>query len=268
MSGDNPLTPAQSDDLRAIAGVMIPASAEFDVPGADDPAIQADIMATPRPRRPPCARSAGRACTPCRVAAGQSRPDTSGGCGDGTARKRRGRGGDADPGRPAQCYYRDDRVVRSLGLEPRPPYPKGHEFGGWRLVATRPRPRAAALLAPCVAFAVARRSASVVVEFIVAGTSYDRFPVPIRRSDQKAVLGSRPAPPRGTGSGNILPFSGTQPSPREPLFLHPPKPLGPRTAGDRKGSTIGLFRGDYQLPQWQRLGRVLKKKLVRDCCLK
>ena len=25
-----------------------------------------------------------------------------------------------------QCYYRDDRVVRSLGLEPRPPYPKGH----------------------------------------------------------------------------------------------------------------------------------------------
>ena len=25
-----------------------------------------------------------------------------------------------------QCYYRDDRVVRSLGLEPRPPYPKSH----------------------------------------------------------------------------------------------------------------------------------------------
>ena len=46
MSGDNPLTPAQSDDLRAIAAVMIPASMEFDVPGADDPAIQADIMAT------------------------------------------------------------------------------------------------------------------------------------------------------------------------------------------------------------------------------
>ena len=25
-----------------------------------------------------------------------------------------------------QCYYRDDRVMRALGLEPRPPYPKGH----------------------------------------------------------------------------------------------------------------------------------------------
>ena len=46
MTADIPLTPAQRDDLRDIAGVMIPASAEFDVPGADDPAIQADIVAT------------------------------------------------------------------------------------------------------------------------------------------------------------------------------------------------------------------------------
>jgi hypothetical protein len=51
MSGDSPLTPAQSDDLRAIAAVMIPASAEFDVPGADDPVIQADIVATLATRR-------------------------------------------------------------------------------------------------------------------------------------------------------------------------------------------------------------------------
>ena len=35
-----------------------------------------------------------------------------------------------------QCYYRDDRVVRSLGLELRPPYPKGHvlEDGDWSLL--------------------------------------------------------------------------------------------------------------------------------------
>jgi hypothetical protein len=46
MSNDSPLTPAQKGDLRAIAGVIIPASAEFDVPGADDPLIQADIVAT------------------------------------------------------------------------------------------------------------------------------------------------------------------------------------------------------------------------------
>ena len=35
-----------------------------------------------------------------------------------------------------QCYYRDDRVVRSLGLEARPPYPKGHVLkeGDWSLL--------------------------------------------------------------------------------------------------------------------------------------
>ncbi len=35
-----------------------------------------------------------------------------------------------------QCYYRDDRVVRSLGLELRPPFPKGHvlEDGDWSLL--------------------------------------------------------------------------------------------------------------------------------------
>ena len=41
MSSDRPLTPAQIDDLCVIAGIMIPASMEFDVPGADDPTIQA-----------------------------------------------------------------------------------------------------------------------------------------------------------------------------------------------------------------------------------
>ena len=34
------------------------------------------------------------------------------------------------------CYYRDDRVMVSLGLEPRPPFPKGHEIeqGDWSLL--------------------------------------------------------------------------------------------------------------------------------------
>ena len=34
------------------------------------------------------------------------------------------------------CYYRDDRVMRSLGQEPRPPFPRGHvvEQGDWSLL--------------------------------------------------------------------------------------------------------------------------------------
>jgi hypothetical protein len=42
------------------------------------------------------------------------------------------------------CYYRDDRVMRLLGQEPRPPFPKGHvvEQGDWSLLdPVRRRPR-------------------------------------------------------------------------------------------------------------------------------
>src|SRR3954454_7476052 len=45
-AADSLLTETQKADLRVIAGVMIPASMEYDVPGADDPAIQADMLAT------------------------------------------------------------------------------------------------------------------------------------------------------------------------------------------------------------------------------
>ena len=142
MSGDSPLTPAQSDDLRAIAGVIIPASAEFDVPGADDPAIQADVMATlgrdaglVREALDELARLAGRplaALDPARREA--------------VAMELRAKGGAAVATLTRvilQCYYRDDRVVRSLGLEARPPYPKGHvlEDGDWSLLdPVRARP--------------------------------------------------------------------------------------------------------------------------------
>jgi hypothetical protein len=40
------LTPRQREDLRTVAGMIVPASDEYKVPGADDAAIQADILAT------------------------------------------------------------------------------------------------------------------------------------------------------------------------------------------------------------------------------
>jgi hypothetical protein len=143
MSTDSPLTPAQSDDLRVIAGVMIPASAEFDVPGADDPAIQADIVATlgrdtglVREALDELARLAGRRPL---ASLDPARRET-------VALELRAKGGAAVATLTRavlQCYYRDDRVVRSLGLEPRPPYPKGHvlEDGDWSLLhPVRARP--------------------------------------------------------------------------------------------------------------------------------
>ncbi len=36
----------------------------------------------------------------------------------------------------SQCYYQDDRIMISLGMEPRPPYPEGFtvEQGDWTLL--------------------------------------------------------------------------------------------------------------------------------------
>ena len=121
---------------------MIPTSAEFDVPGADDPVIQADIVAT-----------LGRDTALVREAldqlarlAGQALADLDPARREAVAVELRASGGDAVMTLSRvvlQCYYRDDRVVRSLGLEPRPPYPKGHvlEDGDWSLLdPVRARP--------------------------------------------------------------------------------------------------------------------------------
>ena len=142
MSDDATLTSAQKDDLRAIAGVIIPASAEFDVPGADDLLIQADIVAT-------LGRDAGRVRDALDELARLSGMPLAGldpARRNAVAMELRAKGGAAVATLTRvvlQCYYRDDRVVRSLGLEPRPPYPKGHvlEDGDWSLlepVRTRP----------------------------------------------------------------------------------------------------------------------------------
>jgi hypothetical protein len=129
------LTPQQQDDLRTVAALMIPASAEFKVPGADDPLIQADILAT-----------LGRDSGPVRDAL--DRLANLAGAPLAALDAVRGRAiamGLRDSGNAAmatlirvilQCYYRDDRVVRALGLEARPPFPKGHDLphGDWSLL--------------------------------------------------------------------------------------------------------------------------------------
>ena len=142
MSADGLLTPRQSDDLRAIAGVIIPASMEFDVPGADDPAIQADILAT-------LGRDAGlvrEALDELARLAGVPLASLDPMRRESVGMELRAKGGAAVATLTRvilQCYYRDDRVVRSLGLEPRPPFPKGHvlEDGDWSLLdPVRARP--------------------------------------------------------------------------------------------------------------------------------
>ena len=135
------LSADQCRSLRCLAGMMIPASAEYDVPGASDEAIFGEIL-----------RSLGCHAGP--VTAVLQTLDADGPFADLDPQRRdavaaqlRETGGDAlaDLTRIIlQCYYRDDRVMRSLGLEPRPPYPKGFEVeqGDWSLLdPVRARPK-------------------------------------------------------------------------------------------------------------------------------
>jgi hypothetical protein len=135
MSADNALSSAQRDDLRTVAGMIVPASTEYDVPGADDAAIQTDILGTigrdtdgVRAALDHLARLAGKPLAN-RDSVGR----------DAVAREFRTSGGAAAATLVRvvlQCYYRDDRVLRSLGLELRAPFPKGYtlEQGDWSLL--------------------------------------------------------------------------------------------------------------------------------------
>jgi hypothetical protein len=142
MSAENALSRRQRDDLRAIAAMMIPASAEYDVPGADDAAIQAEILATLGRDTGPV----GRALDHLAQLAGEPFAELDATRRETLVKEFRATGGAAVATLVRvvlQCYYRDDRVLRSLGLELRPPFPKGYvlEQGDWSLldrIKTRP----------------------------------------------------------------------------------------------------------------------------------
>lgn len=142
-ANETELTEAELRDFRRLAGFMVPASAEYGVPGADDDAIFSDIV-----------RSLGRdrgavheALAMLREIAGGDFTDLDEGIAEAAAMTLLGREGPVITalGRTVlQCYYRDGRVFRSLGLELRAPYPQGRilEQGDWSLLdAVRGRPR-------------------------------------------------------------------------------------------------------------------------------
>ena len=129
------LTATERDDLRVISAMIIPESAEFGVPGADDLTIQDDIITTLGRDGELVHAALGHLARLAGAPLSQL---------DETRREAVAKEFRATGGMPAatlirvvlQCYYRDARVVRSLGLEPRPPFPKGHslEQGDWSLL--------------------------------------------------------------------------------------------------------------------------------------
>ncbi|MFQ3347402.1 MAG: hypothetical protein ACI8RT_001138 [Candidatus Azotimanducaceae bacterium] len=125
---DSLFSSEERDALYMLVGMIVPASATYGVPGADDEVIFADILDSARANE------------------GQIRKGIDYGMSCGL-------GGDLSleqlqselEGHPTmtpvvslvmQCYYRDDRVMASLQMEPRAPFPKGFEVpeGDWSML--------------------------------------------------------------------------------------------------------------------------------------
>lgn len=132
---DSGLGAAERRVLSAIAGTMVPADAALGVPGADDPAILADIE-----------KSIGRDLRLIRealAAIGRKADGAFAGL-DQDRREALINGWYKSGGAAAVmlgrlvlgAYYRDDRVLLALGLEARAPFPKGYvlEQGDWSLL--------------------------------------------------------------------------------------------------------------------------------------
>jgi hypothetical protein len=126
------LSDSEIGTLREVAGIMVPADSGFDVPGADDPAIMADIV-----------KSVGRDLPLVRQALAEIEAK---GFADLGRDKREALINDIYGSRTLPimalgrvilgAYYRDDRVLLSLKLEARAPFPKGYtlEQGDWSLL--------------------------------------------------------------------------------------------------------------------------------------
>jgi hypothetical protein len=146
ISTDLPFSMQQRHTLQILAGLMIPANREFDIPGADDATIFADFLATARGRSAEVnqgiraldelamTRHGGQLAT-------LEQEEVVDVVNEFRDSKMPGVG--LLVTLVVQCYYRDDRVVLALGMEARPPYPAGFEVeeGDWSLLdPVRQRP--------------------------------------------------------------------------------------------------------------------------------
>jgi Gluconate 2-dehydrogenase subunit 3 len=133
------LTEDETRTLAILADMVVPASADFGVPSAADPAIFAAILSD-------AARHHARLTAALSALEDTARQTHDAAFADLTAAQREGvvaafremQAADAQlvAALVTQCYYRDDRVVLSLGMELRPPHPLGYTAaeGDWSLL--------------------------------------------------------------------------------------------------------------------------------------
>ena len=132
---DNPFSEEETSTLATLAGMVIPASAKYGVPGADDEAILKEIIGTARRHADVITEGLNF------INAEARKHKTSFSSLSEDTRK------DIVEGVPqafirdlvtiaVQGYYKDPRIMESLGMEPRPPFPEGFEVedGDWSML--------------------------------------------------------------------------------------------------------------------------------------
>lgn len=122
---DNLFSAEEQATLRTLAGLIVSASLEFSVPGADDALIFADILRSAQSMEVEV-RDALALVAACTSELSQATPELEGRA-------------EMAPfvSLVMQCYYRDDRVMQALGMDARPPFPLGYEVpqGDWSMLA-------------------------------------------------------------------------------------------------------------------------------------
>ena len=134
-----PFTEDETRMLAILADMIIPASDEYGVPSAGDPAIVASILGDAARHRERLGKALSALDTMARESQDAGFADLAAGQRDGIVEAfRAAHTADADliAALTAQCYYRDDRVMLSLGVALRPPHPLGYtvEQGDWSLL--------------------------------------------------------------------------------------------------------------------------------------
>ncbi len=119
--------------LRILVEMIIPASEAHGLPGAGDDAIFNDILLTAQRQHGAVSGALNdlHSLDSLGNLDEQAREDVV-----AAFRQTHVKAADTIAAITVQCYYRDDRVMRSLAMETRPPFPQGFEIaeGDWSLL--------------------------------------------------------------------------------------------------------------------------------------
>lgn len=137
IASDSPYSIEERDVLRRVAGILIPASEEYRVPGADDEAIFARILGLASERAESIRTEVEALQTRAKERHDESFLELNGAQQTVLLRDEETSG---FLGQMIHCtataYYEDGRVLQSIDLKSTPPFPGGHEIepGDWSLL--------------------------------------------------------------------------------------------------------------------------------------